>query len=617
MSIDDDQAQQWGVQVSYEDALGQRRDAPDRSIERVVAALDRGEGRAAPDAGAAPVFVPVGRTDLPERVSGRGLVLEDGTDLGPVHQLPPDLPAGLHALHGDDGPTLLAVHPPTCWRPDDLRAWGWALQLHSDRSQASWGHGDLADATTIGAWSVRCGGRPLLLLSPLHAPNLASSISPSPYFASSRCFWNPLYLRIADVPGAPTTRLADLDDAGRARNAERVIDRDAVWALKRQALERIWWTGGDRTPATDPVLDAFAAFTTALELHGERWSEWPADLRHPDGTGWRELVAANADRIAFHRWVQRLVGDQLAGTQSVIPLVHDLAIGTDPSGFDAWYWQDLFVLDGTRIGAPPDQFNTMGQDWALPPIDPWRLRAAGYEPFIRMLRAAFSHGSGLRVDHVMGLFRQFWIPPDESAAEGVYVRQPAQELLALLALESQRAQAFVVGEDLGTVEPGVRETLGDHHVLSYRVMALDDTPVEEYPVEALASFTTHDLPTCAGFWTGTDLADQDRLGMEPNVEDTERARQRLAAQIGVDASAPVPEVARRAYAALARAPSRIVVAQLEDAAGVAERPNMPGTTDEWPNWSLALPEPIEAVLARAETGEISHLLAEPDDRPVR
>jgi 4-alpha-glucanotransferase len=616
MSIEE-QAQHWGIQVSYEDALGRRRDAPERSIERVVAALDRGEGRTAPDTGSGPVFVPVGATGLPEAMAGRVLVLEDGTDLGPVHQLPPDVPAGLHALHGDDGPTLLAVHPPACWRPDDLRAWGWALQLHSDRSEASWGHGDLADAATIGAWSVRCGGRPLLLLSPLHAPNLASSISPSPYFASSRCFWNPLYLRIADVPGAPTTRLADLDQAGRALNADRVIDRDAVWALKRQALERIWWTGGDRTAATDPVLDAFAAFTTALELHGDEWTEWPADLRHPNGTGWRALVAGNADRIAFHRWVQRLVADQLAGAESVIPLVHDLAIGTDPSGFDAWYWQDLFVLDGMRIGAPPDQFNTIGQDWALPPIDPWRLRAAGYEPFIRMLRAAFSHGSGLRVDHVMGLFRQFWIPPDASPAEGVYVRQPAQELLALVALESQRAQAFVVGEDLGTVEPGVRETLGDHRVLSYRVMALDDTPVDEYPVEALASFTTHDLPTCAGFWTGTDLADQHRLGMEPNVEDTERARQRLAAQIGVDPAAPVPDVARRAYAALARSPSRIVVAQLEDAAGVAERPNMPGTTDEWPNWSLALPEPIEAVLARPETGEISHLLAEPRDRPVR
>ncbi|MBV9950362.1 MAG: 4-alpha-glucanotransferase [Acidimicrobiia bacterium] len=620
MSIDEGQAaQRWGIQAAYDDALGERKESPAGSVERIVASLDRGEGREAPDADAGPVFVPVGTTGLPERVSGQTLVLEDGTDLGPVHELPSDLPAGLHALHDEDGPTLLAIHPPTCWRPDGLRAWGWALQLHSDRSEASWGHGDLADAATIGAWSSRQGGHPLLLLSPLHAPNLANSISASPYFASSRCFWNPLYLRIADVPGASTTDLADLDEAGRARNDERVIDRDAVWALKREALERIWSTGDDasRTAAADPVLDAFAAFTTALELHGERWSEWPADLRHPDGAGWSAFVAGNADRIAFHRWVQRLVGDQLAAAQSVVPLVHDLAIGTDPSGFDAWYWQDLFVLDGTRIGAPPDQFNTIGQDWALPPIDPWRLRAAGYEPFIRMLRAALSHGSGLRVDHVMGLFRLFWIPPDESPAEGVYVRQPAQELLALLALESQRAQAFVVGEDLGTVEPGVRETLGEHHVLSYRVMALDDTPAEQYPVEALASFTTHDLPTCAGFWTGSDLADQDRLGMEPNVADTEQARQRLASQIGVDESAPVPEVARRAYAALSRAPSRIVVAQLEDAAGVAERPNMPGTTDEWPNWSLALPEPIEAVLARPETGEISHLLAQPDDRLVR
>src|SRR3954468_11187686 len=182
MSIDQDQAERWGVQTAYDDALGERRESPAASVERIVAALDRGEGREVPDADTGPVFVPVGGTDLPERVADHVLVLEDGTDLGAVRQLPPDLPAGLHALHGPDGPTLLAIHPPTCWRPDDLRAWGWALQLHSDRSQASWGHGDLADAATIGAWSGRHGGRPLLLLSPLHAPNLAGSISPSPYF---------------------------------------------------------------------------------------------------------------------------------------------------------------------------------------------------------------------------------------------------------------------------------------------------------------------------------------------------------------------------------------------------------------------------------------------------
>jgi 4-alpha-glucanotransferase len=315
--------------------------------------------------------------------------------------------------------------------------------------------------------------------------------------------------------------------------------------------------------------------------------------------------------------VQSLVDQQLAATEAAVPLVHDLAIGTDPEGFDAWYWQDLFVLDGTRIGAPADQFNTLGQDWGLPPIDPWRIRAAGYEPFVRMLRSALAHGSGLRVDHVMGLFRQFWIPPGADARDGVYVRLPAQELLALVALESQRAQAYVVGEDLGTVEPGVRDVLAEHRILSYRVMALDDTPVEHYPVEAMASFTTHDLPTFAGFWTGSDLADQERLGLQPNAGDTHAARARLSAQVGASDDTPVEEVARRAYGLLARAPSRIVVAQLEDAAKVAERPNMPGTTDGWPNWSLALPEPLEDVLARPLAGEISHLLARPPEAPER
>ena len=616
--VDHERAARWGVQASYDDALGQRREAPDASVDHVIAALDRGEGRDGPPEGDQPLFLPVGTTALPPHLAGRSLLLEDGTDLGPVHELPPDLTPGLHVLADGERRTLLALHPPACWRPDDLRGWGWALQLHADRSAHSWGHGDLADAATIGAWSRGQGGHPLLLLNPLHAPNLVGEVPASPYYASSRCFRNPLYLRIADVPGAELAQLADLDGAGRALNQDRSIDRTAVWALKREALERIWTAvGGAVAASADPVLDAFAAFTTALEVHGGPWTAWPVDLRHPAGPGWADLVAGHGPRVAFHRWVQQLVDGQLAVAQSTIPLVHDLAIGTDPEGFDAWYWQDMFVLDGTRVGAPPDQFNTIGQDWGLPPVDPWRLRAAGYEPFVRMLRSALAHGSGLRIDHVMGLFRLFWIPPDEGPAAGLYVRQPADELLALVALESQRAQGFVVGEDLGTVEPGVREVLAERRVLSYRVMALDDTPVEHYPVEALASFTTHDLPTLAGFWSGTDLADQERLGMEPNVEDTHAARARFAWQIGADDGTPLDEVVRRAYETLARAPSRIVVAQLEDATGTAERPNMPGTTDGWPNWSLALPEPLETVLDRPLTGEISHTLATPQSGPGR
>jgi 4-alpha-glucanotransferase len=623
---DPDRAARWGIQATYDDAMGQSRTAPDETVEHVLATLDRGEGRNEPDRSAGPVFAVEGTTAVPHDLAGAHLVLEDGTDVGRVTELPPDLPLGVHALAGEAGTRPLVVHPTACWRPEDLRRWGWAIQLHADRSAASWGHGDLADARTLGAWSVERGGHPLLLLNPVHAPGLAGEVPPSPYYASSRCFRNPLYLRIEEVPGAEQADLTDLAGAGRALNDERLIDRTQVWALKREALERIWAVAPGRQPTTtatatatapDPVLDAFAAFTAAAELHGGEWTGWPADLRHPQGAGWAAFTAEHADRIAFHRWVQHLVDGQLAAAQAAVPLVHDLAIGTDPQGFDAWYWQDLFVLDGTRIGAPPDQFNTIGQDWGLPPMDPWRLRAAGYEPFVRMLRGALSHGSGLRVDHVMGLFRLFWIPPGQEPGAGAYVRQPAEELLALLALESRRAQGFVVGEDLGTVEPGVREALGERHVLSYRVLALDDAPIEHYPVEALASFTTHDLPTVAGFWTGSDLEDQDRLGMQPNVEDTHKARARFADQIGAGDDTPLDEVVRRAHTLLARAPSRVVVAQLDDAATVAERPNMPGTSDEWPNWCLALPRPLEAILDEPLTTQIADALVHPEGADAR
>jgi 4-alpha-glucanotransferase len=397
-----------------------------------------------------------------------------------------------------------------------------------------------------------------------------------------------------------------------------LLDRRRAWALKREALGRIWAaarssvrSAADAALSADPVLHAFAAFTVAVEQHGEGWQSWPDGLRHPDGSGWPRFRQEHGDRIAFHAWVQAEVAAQLAALATEVTVLGDLAVGTDPAGFDAWYWQDVFVLDGTRIGAPADLFNTLGQDWGLPPLDPWRLRAHRYEPFVRMLRCGLGVGHGLRIDHVMGLFRLFWIPAGAAPVDGVYVRQPADELLALIALESARASAWVIGEDLGTVEPGVRETLAAHGLLSYRVMSLEEAPPETYPERSLATVSTHDLPTIAGFWTGTDLADQERLGLQPPVEETRAARARFAHRIGVAEDGPVADAVVAAYEELARSPSLIVLAQVEDAGLVAERPNMPGTTDQWPNWSLALPAPIEEVLATELAARVADAIACP------
>ncbi|MBI2709301.1 MAG: 4-alpha-glucanotransferase [Actinobacteria bacterium] len=603
----DEQAAAWGIQVDYESATGEPVRPPERTLDHVLGVLAGAGGDERPEERRCFVTIRPGHCDLPDGVpEGVDLHLEDGTDLGPVDSLPPDLPVGYHELVGFDGVgTTLAVAPAVAHLPDDLRTWGWAVQLYAARSRSSWGHGDLADAAALGGWSAGHGGRPTLQLNPLHASNPSPAPRDSPYFASSRCFRSPLYLRVEDVPGASDhDAVAGLAQRGRALSSERVIDRSQVLAAKREALALLFDQprGGARDRAeqalaADPVLAAWAAFCAAVEVHGGSWSAWPAELRRPDGPGWPALRRREAARIALHAWLQYLVADQLGALAGTVPLIHDVAIGTDPDGFDAWYWQDAHVLDGTRIGAPPDQFNTQGQDWGLPPLHPWALREARYEPVIRALRAAAEHGAGLRMDHVMGLFRLFWIPPGEGAAAGAYVRYPSSDLLDVLVIESVRAGAFVVGEDLGTVEPGVREEMAARRMLGYRVLLLEEEPASALPELALSAATTHDLPTVPGFWTGADLAAQERLGLHPNVEDTVASRERLARHIEASDDTPIAEVVERTYRLLGASPSRVAVGQLDDPAGVEERPNMPGTTDEWPNWRLALPRPLEDLLA--------------------
>ena len=514
------------------------------------------------------------------------LVLEDGTELPAVRSLSPDLPLGYHELRRDGAPPeRLVVTPGRCHLPPGLRAWGWAVQLAATRSRASWGIGDLGDLRRLAGWAAERGGG-FLTLSPLHAPAPTVPQQPSPYYASSRRFRNPLHLRVEDADGAPAAAeaVAAAARAGRALNTDRRVDRDAVWVLKRAALEACFAAAGPG-PAFDrwrsdagPALESWARWCTVAERHGADWRSWPA------------AAEARPERVAFFAWLQWQLERQAAGV--LLPVVHDLAVGFDPGGFDAWAWQDLLSLEA-RIGAPPDEFNRAGQDWGLPPFVPWRLRSACYEPFVETLRSVLRGAGGLRVDHVMGLFRLFWVPPGAGPADGAYVRYPAADLLDLLALESARAGALVVGEDLGTVGAGVREELAARDVLSMRLLWFEDDPPEAWPERALAIVTTHDLPTVAGVWTGSDLADQGAAGV-PVAEDGAAAlRRRLAARTGLADGARVDEVVVAVHGALASAPSALVAATLEDALRVPERPNMPGTVDSWPNWSLALPVPLE------------------------
>jgi 4-alpha-glucanotransferase len=293
----------------------------------------------------------------------------------------------------------------------------------------------------------------------------------------------------------------------------------------------------------------------------------------------------------------------LAEAARELPIVQDLPIGFHPGGADAWVWQDL-LAGGLSIGAPPDAFNTQGQDWALPPFVPAKLRAARYEPFVETIRTVLRHAGGLRIDHVMGLFRLWWIPHGQPASQGVYVRYPADDLLAIVALESQRAGAPVIGEDLGTVEPGVRERLAQRQVLSVRLLWFEEKPPADYPPLSMAAVTTHDLPTIAGLWSGADAAAQISIGM-PENEGMPKLRAKLAEMLHVAKDAAGEEVIEKAYALLGQAGSRLVTATLEDAQAVAERPNMPGTVHQWPNWSLALPAEIENM----ETADLPRRIA--------
>jgi len=530
------------------------------------------------------------------------LQLEDGRELGQVEALPRDLPFGYHRLHAAAGERLLLVAPPACPLPAGLREWGWAVQLYATRSRRSWGIGDLGDLRALARWSQSLGAG-ALLVSPLAAANPGPQPEPSPYYPSSRRFRSPLYIRIQDVPGfeARASDLAPVLARARALNGDPSIDRQAVLAAKLQALEDVW----RRVPPAraDPAFVQYRAqageplrqwgtFAAISERHGPGWQRWPAALRDPGAAAVRRAADELDDRAAFHGWLQWLLDRQLAAAGEGLRLITDLPIGFDPGGFDAWCWQPM--LARASLGAPPDRFNPAGQQWGLPPFVPARLQATGHAPLAETFRAALRHGGGLRIDHILGFFRQWWVPDGASPEDGAYVRQPTDELLAVLAIEATRAGAIVIGEDLGTVPSGVRRRLSAANVLSTRLALFESRPPRRWPRRSLASVTTHDLPTVAGVWSGADADDEQRAGRPPDRPALARLRRRLG-RIGSVATAATSETAvLKVHRAIAAAPSVLALASLEDASLDPRRPNLPGTSAEQrDNWSRALPKTVE------------------------
>jgi 4-alpha-glucanotransferase len=597
----------WGVVTGYEDADREWHSASPATVAALLAAIDA-DG-AAPSADGAPLVV---RGAVRRRLGAPAeVVLEDGTVLPAAAELPARLPLGYHTLRSERGDAPLIVSPGRCHLPETLRTFGWAVQLHALRSQSSWGIGDLADLGELARWAAADLGAGMVMLNPLHATTLTSPQQASPYYPSSRRFRNPLYLRIEDVPGATLIgdELDGLARAGRTLNDERLIDRDAVLRLKLAALNRIW-DGRDlqqqRAPAASDLVD-FATHCALSEMHGSSWRRWPEPLRDPRSRAVASFRQERQDRVDFFAWMQQLIDEQLADASAPLAVMHDLAIGVDPDGADSWLWQEVITAE-VHAGAPPDKFNRLGQDWGFPPFDPWKLRAAGYRPFIDTIRSALRHAGALRVDHILGLFRLYWIPEGASPKDGAYVRYPTSDLLDILALESCRAGAYICGEDLGTFEKPTRDALAARDILSYRVLWFEEDPPAAYPTRSMAAATTHDLPTIAGAWTGADHAAQKRLGLDPDAKFARALRKTLRSLTGLPSGAPVDDVIVATYRALATAPSMVLTATLEDILGVVERPNMPGTVSGWPNWSLALPATLEQLIGDPRAARIAAVL---------
>ncbi|MFJ8074892.1 4-alpha-glucanotransferase [Streptomyces sp. NPDC096176] len=544
------------------------------------------------------------------------------------------LPLGVHRLRAEaaDGRTAdvaLVVAPAEAPLPEG-RAYGFLVQLYSLLSARSWGMGDLGDLAELATWSGRSLGASFVQVNPLHAAVPGAPSDPSPYRPSSRRFPDPVHLRIEDVPEyayadpAARQRLEELrEEAARLRESVlakgALIDRDAVWELKREALEIIHRIplGPGRRAAYDAflaeqgrALEDHATWCALAEVHGSEWHGWPAGLRDPRSP---ETAAARSelkDRIDFHSRLVWLVDEQLAAAGRAareagmaVGIVHDLAVGVHPGGADAWAQQDAFAA-GMSVGAPPDAFNAHGQDWGLPPLRPDALAASGFAPFRGLLRGILRNSGALRIDHVMGLSRLWWVPVGSPPTEGAYVRYDAEAMLAVLVLEAHRAGAVVIGEDLGTVEPGVRVALARRRVLGTSVLWFErdwggdglPLPPEKWREGCVATATTHDLPSTAARLTGGHVELRHRLGLlarpleEERTEETADVTEWLGvlARLGL-----LPEGAgdeeggiRAVYRFLLRTPARVVGIWLPDAVGDRRPQNLPGTWDQYPNWRL-------------------------------
>jgi 4-alpha-glucanotransferase len=647
----------WGIESDYVDARGHRQilepDALARIVEAVAAHATPPRRRLLP----ATIILRKGRPSqldlpgLPHGALARWTVLAGDQPVtrgqfdATAFRLPDDLAVGTYRLRlavpSDQGEmsdeATLLVAPARAYQGDGGgKLWALAVQLYGVRSHRNWGIGDFTDLRHLIELAAQLGAAGIGL-NPLHAlfddrPELAS-----PYSANSRLFLNPLYIDVTAIPEFPGLRDAGLDgDVPRLRAAEQV-DYAGVAAAKLKGLRLAYDEFRAHACLTrrqdfdafraeqGQALAQFAGFEILRRRHGGPWWDWPPEWRSPGEAALNGLREAQSRELGFYEFMQWIADRQLGTCRDAarrrglpIGLYLDVAVGVDACGADAWSEQTA-ILNRLSVGAPPDLLNTAGQNWGLAGFNPAELEAREFAPFRRMLAAAMRHAGAIRLDHVLGLKRLFVIPHGMHPRMGAYLHFPLEPLLAVIAQESVRHRSIVIGEDLGTVPEGFRETMADWGLWSYLVMLFergwDGTfhPPERYPQNALVTFSTHDLATFTGWSASHDLTVKRGLGMDPGETDEERARARDAlrdvlAQRGLLHDGRVDVAAITRY--LAATASRLLVVSLEDVLEIKDQPNVPGTITEHPNWRQRLPVPLEDLATDDRLIRLARILAE-------
>lgn len=524
------------------------------------------------------------------------------------------------------------------------RSWTLAVQLYAVRSSRNWGHGDFADLRTLVELAAELGAAGIGL-NPLHVLFDEAPDDPSPYSPNSRLFLNPLYIaidEIEDLPGAlpDVGAAAPAEEIARLRRTE-LVDYPAVAALKQRCL-RAAYRGFAQHAAPErreefeafrrsraPALARFACFEVLRARLGRPWWQWPAEWQDPDDSALARLRAEAGEEIELREYIQWIADRQLMRCRDrarelglPIGLYIDVAVGVQPDGFDAWNTPDALIRT-LAIGAPPDLLNTAGQNWGLAGFSGVGLQAHAFAPYRDMLRAAMRYAGAIRIDHVLGLKRLYFIPEGLPPDQGAYVRMPFEQMLNITAEESVRHRCIVIGEDLGTVPEGFRAQLTERRIWSYQVLLFERdaagafSPPTQYREHAVAAFSTHDLPTFAGWINGDDLRTKKKLGIDPGETGRERTRAvaQLRRAVRMPASA-TPDLAATVRF-LAGSPAKMLIVAIEDTLGVRDQVNIPGTVDEHPNWRRKLPVDLDRLAQHAELRTIARIAAESGRSAVR